>query len=370
MTVSARRAILSANQDLAEARCRDMTELKKASLDDGRDVYEMLQEIPREENGLLNHAHGLSFEEFKAWLEKQVRLSALEGVTDGWKVPSTTYWLYADGVPVGFGKLRHFLTDALRREGGHIGYAVAPLCRGKGYGKELLRLLLLEAAGLGIEKALVTIRPNNAPSLAVALSNGGVIAEQTDERVYVWLDTLRASAAEDLFLTRPSEAYLPQIKAFRDEFADCLDWLHGACRLARFEDPAEWLRYVEQCAVEEVHPEGTTPYSQFLYVRATDHKIVGMIGVRHRPVGQFETWGGHVGYCVCPSERRKGYAARMLHEVLPYCREIGLERVLLTAGDENVGSVKAILSNGGVLEGYVMSPKHHIPVGRYWIETA
>lgn len=345
-----------------------MLELKKVSSDDGQDVYAMLQEIPRDENGLLNHANGLSFDEYKLWLDKQVRLSAQEGIVDGWKVPSVLYWLYADGVPVGFGKLRLFLTDALRREGGHIGYAVAPRYRGNGYGKELLRLLLEEAGKRGIEKALVTIRTDNAASQAVALSNGGVITDRTDERVYIWLDTPGAPEKEELFLTPPTRDYLPQIKAFRDEFADCLDWLHGACGLARFEDPEEWLRHVDQCAVEEILPEGTTPYSQFLYVRAADRKIVGLIGVRHRPVGPLETWGGHVGYCVCPSERRKGYAARMLHDVLPYCRQIGLERVLLTAGDENVGSVKTILSNGGVLEGYVLTPRHPMPVGRYWID--
>jgi predicted acetyltransferase len=58
----------------------------------------------------------------------------------------------------------------------------------------------------------------------------------------------------------------------------------------------------------------------------------------------------------------------MLHEVLPYCKSLGLDRILLTAGDENIGSVKTILANGGVLESYVMSPKHHIMVGRYWID--
>ena len=51
----------------------------------------------------------------------------------------------------------------------------------------------------------------------------------------------------------------------------------------------------------------------------------------------------------------------MLRAVLPFCRELGLERVLFTAGDENVGSVKTILKNGGELEGYVISPQapHH-----------
>ena len=57
-----------------------------------------------------------------------------------------------------------------------------------------------------------------------------------------------------------------------------------------------------------------------------------------------------------------------LRAVLPQCKMLGLKLVLLTAGDENVASVKTIIANGGVLEGRVMPPKHHVMVGRYWIE--
>ena len=160
-------------------------------------------------------------------------------------------------------------------------------------------------------------------------------------------------------LVKPTEAYAEQIKAFKEEFADCPDWLHGARGLRYSKDPDEWFRYIAE------HEEN---YTQFLYVRTADSKIVGMIGVQHRPDGPEETWGGHIGYCVCPSERKKGYATQMLHDVLPYCKSIGLDRVLLTAGDENVGSVRTILANGGVLENYVMTPRHDVPVGRYWID--
>ena len=175
---------------------------------------------------------------------------------------------------------------------------------------------------------------------------------------------------DELTLLRPTSEYLDQIRIFRDEFSDCLDWLHGAQGLRKTADPGEWLRYLALCEDARTAPEGTSSYTQFLYVRASDKKIVGMTGIRHEPTGPIETWGGHIGYCVCPSERRKGYARRMLHEVLPYCKTLGLSRVLLTAGDENIGSVKTILANGGVLETYVMSPKHHVMVGRYWIDLS
>lgn len=166
-----------------------MVELRALSVDDGMDVYTMLQEIPKEENGFMNTANGLSFPEYKEWLKRKYEESRQTGLVDGWKVPSTTYWLYEDGQPVGYGSIRHFLTDALREAGGNIGCAISPGHRGRGYGKELLRLLLEESRNMGLDRVLVTIRLDNAPSKAVALANGGVITGQTEERIYVWLDT-------------------------------------------------------------------------------------------------------------------------------------------------------------------------------------
>ena len=162
-------------------------ELKRLSCNDGIEIYNMLQEIPKEENGLQNKANGLTFEEFKEWLIIKQADSEQEGIVDGWKVPSTTYWLYVDGVPVGYGNVRKFLTDALRQAGGHIGYGIAPSFRGKGYGKELLRLLLIEAHNDNIDKILITIHKDNLASQAVARANGGVLTDEKDDRVYYWI---------------------------------------------------------------------------------------------------------------------------------------------------------------------------------------
>ena len=166
-----------------------MLELRRLTDSDGMDIYEMLQTMPYEENGLVNKAHGLSFEEFRAWLAAKQRESEAEELMDGWKVPSTTFWFYDGETPVGFGSVRHFLTDALRKVGGHIGYGIAPQFRGRGYGNEILRLLLIEAKKRGIDRALVTIHKDNLASRAVALKNGGVIEEENDERVLVWIKT-------------------------------------------------------------------------------------------------------------------------------------------------------------------------------------
>ncbi len=165
--------------------------LKQLSPCDGHDIYDMLQRIPADENGFINDAHGMDYAAFHAWLLKSDRSAKQTGLENGWRVPSTTFWLYADGRPVGIGKLRHFLTDALRENGGHIGCAIVPEERGKGYGTILLRALLDCAREMGINQVLVTIRPENAASLKMALKNGGVIERSTPAHHYVVLDTSR-----------------------------------------------------------------------------------------------------------------------------------------------------------------------------------
>lgn len=163
-------------------------QLKRLSVNDNREIYDLLQAIPRDENGFVNGVNGMSFDEFSHWLAREDANSRKTEIEDGWKVPQTTFWLYADGHPVGVGKIRHFLTDKLREEGGHIGYAVAPGERGKGYGKLLLCELLKEAKKRGIERALITVRNENIASIRTALANGGVIEKKNDVRHYIWAE--------------------------------------------------------------------------------------------------------------------------------------------------------------------------------------
>lgn len=167
------------------------TELRVISQADGLDVYDMLQSLPKDENGFMNGTGGKTYEEYKEWIKAKVAESLQEGIVDGYKVPQTTYWLYVDGKPVGMGKLRRFLTDALKVAGGHIGYAIAPQYRGKGYGKLILKLLLEEAKRIGLEEVLLTIHTDNAASLSVAKANGGQVEKEENGRYYVWISTDR-----------------------------------------------------------------------------------------------------------------------------------------------------------------------------------
>jgi predicted acetyltransferase len=69
-----------------------------------------------------------------AYVERLKDFSRGVGLAKG-VVPESTYWLIREGkVFVGFSRLRHRFVPALEHHGGHIGYAIRPSQRRKGYG--------------------------------------------------------------------------------------------------------------------------------------------------------------------------------------------------------------------------------------------
>ncbi len=139
-------------------------ELKKLSVNDEKDIYDMLQKIPKEENGFENSVNGKTYQQYKDWLMRSNNISNGVGLQDGW-VELSTYWLYVDNKPVGYGKLRHRLVDHLYLVGGHIGYSIIKSKRANGYGNLILMLLIKEAKKLSIDKLLLTIRNSNEASI-------------------------------------------------------------------------------------------------------------------------------------------------------------------------------------------------------------
>ncbi|MEO7754408.1 MAG: GNAT family N-acetyltransferase [Terracoccus sp.] len=91
--------------------------------------------------------------------------------------------------------------------------------------------------------------------------------------------------------------------------------------------------------------------------------MVGFVAVRHSIDTEFlRTLGGHIGYSIRPDRRRQGHASRALGLALERARELGLERVLLTCDEDNVGSFRTIEGRGGVPDGVVEGKR------RYWVE--
>jgi predicted acetyltransferase len=99
-------------------------------------------------------------------------------------------------------------------------------------------------------------------------------------------------------------------------------------------------------------------------------RIVGRVSIRHSVNAFLERVGGHIGYAVVPEFRRRGYATTILHLSIQMARDkFGLTRILLTCDDDNIGSIRTIEKNGGILENIITGPDLDKPKRRYWIET-
>ena len=98
-------------------------------------------------------------------------------------------------------------------------------------------------------------------------------------------------------------------------------------------------------------------------------RIVGRGSIRHELNDFLFRVGGHIGYTVVPEFRRRGYATQILRQLLTIARErFGLARVLVTCDDDNIGSIRTIEKNGGVLENVVSGVDLVTPKRRYWID--
>jgi len=114
----------------------------------------------------------------------------------------------------------------------------------------------------------------------------------------------------------------------------------------------------------------TNPPKEFVkgttFYLVDEHEIVGAINIRHELNEKLLQFGGHIGYGVKPSQRQKGYAAKMLELTIPFLRELKLEKVLITCDNTNIGSAKVIENAGGILENTVK--EKDLETRRYWVE--
>jgi predicted acetyltransferase len=113
------------------------------------------------------------------------------GVLERWGVPSELFWFTSHEYYIGSLVIRHQLIDD--EGGGHIGYHVVYPWQRQGHATRMLRNALAKCSMLGIKRALLTIAPENAASLAVVRRNGGVSDGTNHEgELRFWIDTAMA----------------------------------------------------------------------------------------------------------------------------------------------------------------------------------
>lgn len=96
-------------------------------------------------------------------------------------------------------------------------------------------------------------------------------------------------------------------------------------------------------------------------------QIIGRVSIRHSLNEYLSQRGGHIGYAVAPRFRRNGYAEKMVEQGLDYCRQLGLEKILVTCSDNNIPSWKLIEKFQGKLENKIWDDIDKENIRRYWI---
>jgi len=164
---------------------------------------------------------------------------------------------------------------------------------------------------------------------------------------------------------------IPTIEHKKDAMEMRSEWLeyegrniHGSLGFHHYDNYEKWLDNGEKSKNNQ-NPRLGVPATQYFGVY--NNRIIGTINIRHYLNDSLLLHGGHIGYGVRPSERRKGYATKMLALALDECRKLGIDRVLITCDKNNIGSARTIQKSGGILENEIMQDDGGI-LQRYWID--
>jgi predicted acetyltransferase len=153
----------------------------------------------------------------------------------------------------------------------------------------------------------------------------------------------RGSATDDTMLGREIRDY-------------GLDWQDPE----RFGAYASYLQ--DQARADAPRRPGYVPSTTLWWVDGDE--FLGRLAIRHRLTPRLTDLGGHIGYDVKPSARRRGHATAMLAAALPLARALGIDPALVTCDESNEGSRRVIEANGGRLEDQRGSEL------RFWVPTS
>ena len=171
-----------------------------------------------------------------------------------------------------------------------------------------------------------------------------------------------SSKMEHIVLVEPDEKYLDQFLEMAREYRDAGEDRYQAA----LEDAVGYIAGLRRLAQGTDLPSHLVRESAFWPLRVS--RILGQVRLRHELNDSLKIEGGHIGYDVRPSERRKGYGTLMLGLALEKARAIGLHRVMITCDADNIASAKIIETNGGVRTATVISPRSGKPIYQYWID--
>ena len=175
---------------------------------------------------------------------------------------------------------------------------------------------------------------------------------------------------ERFFLERPSIERKEEIIEYINEFVEYNSDINGTGSLDKILEGYTFEEALERCLNMEIKGFSERCQSKtFLLIRENDNKIVGTINVRWNLNEEMLKFGGHIGYGIRPTERRKGYNKINLYLGMIEAKKLGLEKVMLGCDVENIASNKSLEALGAELERTEVDPYDGILTNVYWLNV-
>lgn len=175
------------------------------------------------------------------------------------------------------------------------------------------------------------------------------------------------------FLEEPSQARKEEALEYLKEHIEYNSDINGVGGMDKclnkttYED---WLIEIQKRKDKEyAYSINRVPQQTFFLIRENDNKLIGTINIRYDLTKEMLEFGGHIGYGIRPTERRKGYNKINLYLGLLKAKEIGLKKVMLDCSVTNLGSEKTIQALGGIFERSGIDPYDNELTNVYWIEV-
>ena len=176
---------------------------------------------------------------------------------------------------------------------------------------------------------------------------------------------------ESIKFIMPSLKHKEDAESFIQEFYEYQSDIYGSGELDEYikeSNYEDWLKKLNEDIDVANTKEGRVPGLTYFCIRESDNKIIGMLNVRLSLNDFLYREGGHIGYSIRPTERRKGYSNQILKKAILILDRLNIKDIRISCRKNDLASIKIISKNNGELESEFYSETYDEEIRMYVIQ--